>query len=60
MFDRDADETIRWMVEKDAVVLSEDFGHDLPSIQALQRDHAAGGRDLEALRVQVGPVRISI
>lgn len=38
-FDRSADETISWIHEKDTVLSSEDFGHDLESIQALVRRH---------------------
>ncbi|KAH7971901.1 hypothetical protein HPB52_003666 [Rhipicephalus sanguineus] len=38
-FDRNADETISWIYEKEAVLLNEDFGHDLESIQALSRRH---------------------
>lgn len=38
-FDRNADETISWIYEKEAMLLSDDFGHDLESIQALSRHH---------------------
>ncbi|KAH6925479.1 hypothetical protein HPB50_005728 [Hyalomma asiaticum] len=52
-FDRNADETISWIYEKEAVLLNEDFGHDLESIQALSRRHEGFQRDLAAVREQV-------
>ena len=36
-FNRDADETIAWITEKDAVLSSDDYGRDLVSVQTLQR-----------------------
>ena len=48
---RDADETISWISEKDAVLSSDDFGKDLASVQTLQRKHEGIERDLAALEV---------
>lgn len=39
VFDRNADETITWIQEKEAVLSSEDYGHDLESIQIMIRKH---------------------
>ncbi|XP_040070142.1 spectrin beta chain, non-erythrocytic 1 [Ixodes scapularis] len=52
-FDRNADETISWIYEKEAMLLSDDFGHDLESIQALSRHHEGFQRDLAAVQEQV-------
>ena len=52
-FNRDADETIAWMTEKDVVISSDDFGRDLASVQALQRKHEGIERDLAALEDKV-------
>ena len=38
-FNRDADETIAWINEKDALISSDDCGKDLASVQTLQRKH---------------------
>ena len=38
-YDRDAAETKEWIMEKDTAVSSEDYGHDLASVQALVRRH---------------------
>ena len=38
-FNRDADETIAWIAEKDQVLSSDDYGKDLASVQTLQRKH---------------------
>jgi len=32
---RDADDTIEWIEEKDLLLSSEDYGHDLATVQAL-------------------------
>ncbi len=50
---RDADETISWISEKDAVLSTEDFGKDLASVQTLQRKHEGIERDLAALEVAI-------
>lgn len=52
-FIRDADETIGWITEKDAVISNDDMGRDLISCQALQRKHEAAERDLAALEDKV-------
>lgn len=52
-FNRDADETIAWINEKDTLLSSEDFGHDLESVQTLQRKHGALESDLAALEEKV-------
>ncbi len=35
-FNRDADETVAWITEKDAVLSSDDYGRDLATVQTLQ------------------------
>ena len=35
-FNRDADETVAWITEKDVVLSSNEFGRDLASVQTLQ------------------------
>ena len=50
-FNRDADETIQWINEKDALISSDDSAKDLASVQALQRKHEGVERDLAALEV---------
>ena len=52
-FNRDADETITWISEKDAVLSTDDYGRDLASVQALQRKHDGVERDLAALEEKV-------
>lgn len=52
-FNRDADETIAWITEKDVVISSDDYGRDLASVQALQRKHEGIERDLAALEDKV-------
>ena len=53
VFDRNADETISWISEKDAFISSEDYGHDLETIQGLARKHQGFERDLAAVKEQV-------
>ena len=50
---RDADETIAWIMEKDAILSSDDYGRDLASVQALRRKHEGVERDLAALNEKV-------
>lgn len=50
---RDVDETKDWIDEKDDALNSDNFGHDLASVQALQRKHDAIERDLSALGEKV-------
>ncbi|KAJ8346497.1 hypothetical protein SKAU_G00278980 [Synaphobranchus kaupii] len=38
-FNRDVDETIGWIKEKEQLMASDDFGRDLASVQALLRKH---------------------
>ncbi|KAG1650604.1 Spectrin beta chain, non-erythrocytic 5 [Nymphon striatum] len=53
VFDRNADETIDWIQEKETVLSSEDYGHDLESIQIMIRKHDGFERDLAAVKKQV-------
>jgi spectrin alpha len=50
-FQRDADETLEWIGEKNAALGSDDaeLGRDLASVKRLQRKHEGVERDLEAL-----------
>lgn len=50
---RDADETKDWIEEKDLATNMEDFGHDLATVQRLQRKHEGLVRDLAALGEKV-------
>lgn len=52
-FNRDADETVAWIAEKDVVLSSDDYGRDLATVQALQRKHEGVERDLAALEDKV-------
>jgi len=52
-YNRDADETICWISEKDTLISSDDFGKDLASVQTLQRKHEGNERDLAALEDKV-------
>ncbi|KAK2727728.1 hypothetical protein QYM36_008275, partial [Artemia franciscana] len=56
-FNRDANETIGWICEKDAILSSDEYGRDLASVQALQRKHEGVERDLAALEDKVGNLR---
>ncbi|XP_035773613.1 spectrin beta chain, non-erythrocytic 1-like isoform X5 [Anopheles albimanus] len=56
VFDRTADETIAWIHEKIAAVLSEDYGHDLETIQSLVRTHEAYEAELIAIKEQLESV----
>lgn len=38
-FNRDADETVTWITEKDGVLSSDDYGRDLATVQTLQVTH---------------------
>lgn len=57
MYDRTADETISWINEKIGDVLSEDFGHDLETIQALLRKHEGFETEVAAVKEQVEQVQ---
>uniref|UniRef100_A0A8C9TFL8 Spectrin alpha, non-erythrocytic 1 n=1 Tax=Scleropages formosus TaxID=113540 RepID=A0A8C9TFL8_SCLFO len=52
-FNRDVDETISWIKEKEQLMSSDDFGRDLASVQALLRKHEGLERDLAALEDKV-------
>lgn len=52
-FNRDVDETLGWIGEKEAGLSSDDFGRDLNNVQALQRKHEGTERDLAALKSKV-------
>uniref|UniRef100_A0A672M0G0 Spectrin alpha chain, non-erythrocytic 1-like n=1 Tax=Sinocyclocheilus grahami TaxID=75366 RepID=A0A672M0G0_SINGR len=52
-FNRDVDETISWIKEKEQLMASDDFGRDLASVQALLRKHEGLERDLAALKDKV-------
>uniref|UniRef100_A0A8D8XL88 Tripeptidyl-peptidase 2 n=1 Tax=Cacopsylla melanoneura TaxID=428564 RepID=A0A8D8XL88_9HEMI len=56
VFDRTADETIAWILEKDAVICAEDYGQDLETIQSLVRKHEGFEADLAAVKEQVESV----
>ena len=60
--DREADETKSWMNEKDTALMSDDYGRDLASVQALQRRHEGLERELAALedKVSVPPECIEL
>lgn len=42
-------ETVQWIIEKDTVLSSDDYGKDLASVNALKRKHDGLERDLVAL-----------
>ena len=52
-YHRDADETKDWMEEKDHSLDMPDIGHDLATVQRLQRKHEGMERDLVALGEKV-------
>jgi spectrin alpha len=52
-FNRDADETLGWIAEKDTMLSTDDYGKDLASVQTLQRKHEGIDRDLLALEEKV-------
>lgn len=56
----DAEETIAWMVEKDPMLSTDDYGRDLASVQALQRKHDTLERDLNALEDKVGSIVVAL
>uniref|UniRef100_A0A8C4WXB9 Spectrin alpha, non-erythrocytic 1 n=1 Tax=Eptatretus burgeri TaxID=7764 RepID=A0A8C4WXB9_EPTBU len=53
-FNRDVDEAIGWIKEKDQLMASNDFGRDLAGVQALLRKHEGLERELAALEDKVG------
>ena len=52
-FNRAVEETATWMNEKSNTVLSDDYGRDLASVQALLRKHTGLERELDALEIKV-------
>lgn len=56
VYDRVADETISLINEKEASLISEDYGQDLESIQALSRKHLVFEAELVAIKEQVDSV----
>ncbi|XP_030614955.1 spectrin beta chain, non-erythrocytic 5 [Archocentrus centrarchus] len=52
-FNRDVEELKGWMAEKEAVLDSDDLGHDLHSVQTLLRQHEALERDLVLISEEV-------
>ncbi|XP_017842227.1 spectrin beta chain, non-erythrocytic 5 isoform X2 [Drosophila busckii] len=58
VYDRVADETIGLINEKDASLISEDYGQDLESIQALGRKHQVFESELIAIKEQVDSVLV--
>lgn len=55
---RDADETKEWIEEKNQALNTDNYGHDLASVQALQRKHEGFERDLAALGDKVRGGRV--
>lgn len=56
VYDRRADETITWIGEKESSLMSEDYGQDLETIQALARKHEVFETELAPVREQVESV----
>lgn len=56
VYDRNADETIAWVVEKDAILSAEDYGQDLETIQSLVRKHELYSTELDAVKERVDSV----
>ena len=56
VFDKNADETISWIGEKEAEMSADETGHDLETIQSLLERHQGLQRDLDAIKEQVKAV----
>lgn len=56
VYDRRADETITWIAEKETVLMSEDYGQDMETIQALVRKHCVFDTELAPVKEQVESV----
>merc|ERR1719445_207309 len=56
VFDKNADETISWIGEKEAEMSADETGHDLETIQSLLERHQGLQRDLAAIQEQVKAV----
>ncbi|OQR70090.1 spectrin beta chain, partial [Tropilaelaps mercedesae] len=52
-FGKNADELIDWMIEKDAVINTDECGHDFETIQSNARLHEGFEREMLAIRKQV-------
>ncbi|GFR78865.1 spectrin alpha chain [Elysia marginata] len=52
-YHREVDEAKDWINEKDTALNNDNYGHDLASVQALQRKHEGLERDLAALGEKV-------
>ena len=53
MFDKNADETITWINEKEADISVDELGQDLETIQSLMERQEGFQRDLAAIQQQV-------
>ena len=56
VFDKNADETITWIGEKEAEISTEELGQDLETIQSLLERQQGFHRDVEAIKGQVAEV----
>merc|ERR1711892_1605075 len=56
VFDKNADETITWIAEKEAEISADELGQDLETIQALIQRQEGFQRDLAAIQQQVASV----
>ncbi|XP_014672524.1 PREDICTED: spectrin alpha chain-like [Priapulus caudatus] len=56
-FDHDTDELVSWIHEKEAMLITEDYGQDLDAVEALERRHLAFEQDLHAVGEQVDSVK---
>ena len=53
VFDKNADETISWISEKEAEISMDELGQDLETIQSLLERQQGFQRDLAAIQQQV-------
>lgn len=56
VYDRNADETIAWINEKEAMLSAESYGQDLETIQSLVRKHELFSTELDAVKERVDSV----
>ena len=59
MFDKNADETISWIGEKEAEMSTDETGQDLETIQSLIERQQGLTRDLAAIQEQVLAVEMT-
>ncbi|XP_074649217.1 spectrin beta chain-like isoform X2 [Tubulanus polymorphus] len=52
-FDREADDLIEWINEKEGMASSDNYGHDLETVETLVRKHEGFERDLAAVGEKV-------